>query len=892
MITIHQTRIYSGYSRYGDPPVARVSLTIALQDADPDAVTDALTRMGLAIHSEAVETNRAMPWVVTAFAALVLDLLGRADHETRGAVVEQSDHNHVIDVTFGCEVPESCIRVAEIACELINAASRLDDTRRLAPLLGDCLTFAREVALDPDARLVMRAARDRGLPVIQLDLPPFGPAPMDRPIRFGLYQIGHGSQARVLLGAMPTRDAQQKLLQVDNRSLLMPALAAAAIPLPDQDFEFPNKTIASRAVRAAARLTGPVMVKSIVKEQFRYRQRAIKVYGPLGRPEQITLAFEAAAGTARNVWIEAHVPGDRYRFLVIGGRVRAVARCRPPSVTGDGCATVANLIGEQVRRAMTPRQRRAWAELGVGDTDVDLRLRLAGLGRDAVVPAGLTVELRAEGTPYNGGTCEDATDTLSDAIRELAERAAACSGLFELAGVDMVLQDPRREARKPNCVVVDVLPDPDLTSHGELGSALARALVDTLVPQGRSARIPLVAVTGTNGKTTTTRMTAHILRHVYAHVGVTTTEGAYVDDDRLRDGDMSGVPGVLPVLADRRTDAAVLETARGGLITVGIGFDRCNVGLLLNVSSDHLGVDGIHTVEQMAHVKAEVLRRADDAVIVNAEDPLCLAMLQHAHATRHILVARELTDTTLVVHRDGGGEIVATDWLDGVCWIVHVRGALRVPVMPVNDIPATLNGILHFNVMNALCACAAALALPVPIDTSVIRNALSSFTCSHAHNPGRYNFIEGFPFTVLLDFAHNPPGVRELLRVVRTLAPSGKTHLVCLTIGPRHKAHIDMLAAPFAETFDTFVLGCNPENVRKNPEYSGEAPEQTMLDHFEARLLACGVLPSVILVSRDPEKAIRAGLERGKAGDLVVVLALPDVALPVLLERLRPSAVH
>lgn len=479
--------------------------------------------------------------------------------------------------------------------------------------------------------------------------------------------------------------------------------------------------------------------------------------------------------------------------------------------------------------------------------------------------------------------------SVSPRIRELAESVAGCVGLDELAGIEMAIVDASGPADPTNCAVIDVFPDPRLDTagtadHSEDGSSssrqLAEAVVATLYPPERPSRIPILAVTGTNGKTTTTRMLARILRQSHRSVGLTTTDGSFVNDRLLDSAEATGVAGACLVLAEPDVDAAVLETARGNLLTRGAGFDRCDVAVCLNVSADHLGEQGVETIEQMAALKCRLLQLATQAVVVNADDPHCLNMLEQVDCRRHVLVAESADHPALKKHLAAGGEgVFDAAGPDGPL-IVLARGNQLQELIDQHRIPATMNGQLAFNLENARHA--AAVAWSSGIDIDAIRKGLETFDHTPEINPGRFNLFSGYPFKVLLDFAHNPVGIRGVLKLIEQMEVPGKRHLVCLTLGARHKDHIDEIAGELAQAFDNYVLGCYDVNVKKNADYSSSSPVEEMLGFFRTRMLDQGLPAEKLQCQSDRAEAIRIGLRMAGPGDLLVVLGHPEVSIPLL----------
>jgi len=495
--------------------------------------------------------------------------------------------------------------------------------------------------------------------------------------------------------------------------------------------------------------------------------------------------------------------------------------------------------------------------------------------RFLVIDGALRAVSRSSSSP-------DLRDRMSDSIIALAERAAAVCELPLLAGVDMLIVDPEGPAEIGNCVVTNILPDPDLVRHAhDLGNAsLADHLVRTLVPRSDSARIPIIAVTGTNGKTTTCRMLQRILATRFDPVALATTGGAFIGRELTHKGDVAGATGAAWVLADDRPKAAVLETSRGGLLKLGTAFNRCDVATCLNVRADHLGYDGIDSLEAMAEVKGRLIERASEAAVLNADDPRCLAMRSRARCDRIVWVAQSADHPELGKHRARGGEAVFVDTrLEGE-WLVLAKGEQEWPLMDLAEIPATMGGLLESNCFNARFAAATAWALG--IGPEAIREVLAAFNNSVDDNPGRYNFFDGLPCKVLCDYAQNPDGVDRLLAVINRMELPDRMHLVCMTIGARHREHIDAVADEFSRRFATISLSGNLLNIERNPEWAGEQPRRKMLEYFRNKLIDAGTAPARITTSEDEARAVRAGLDRAATGDFLLVLAPPEVSLPIL----------
>jgi len=636
-------------------------------------------------------------------------------------------------------------------------------------------------------------------------------------------------------------------------------------------------TDVEEAVRIATEVSGwPVVVKPVSEDLGRGVATGIR------DPETLRRAFAAAARHGA-VILEKHIGGDDHRLLVVGGRFLAAARRMPAQVTGDGEHTVGQLVDRLNADPRRGDQRYSLLRRINFDDEAAECLGAEGLSPMSVPEPGRTVALRRTANVSSGGTAQDVTDSVHPDNRALAERVARTVGL-DIAGIDFITTDISRSWREVGGAVLEVNSQPGFRPHwvGDPGRDINGEVLDVLFA-GRPARIPTAAITGTNGKTTTAMMLHHIWMTAGKRTGVVTTAQLLIGDEVVSVDNLSGQPGARIILNDPGVQAAVLEMPRKGLIVFGHPCDRYDVAALTNVQDDHIGADGIDTLDQMAELKAEVLQRARVAVVVNADDQRCMAVRHRAGTDRHILITEQ--PDTVAEHRRDGGEAVYCRTVEGRPSIVLAAGEREDVLMAVDDIPATLGGLLRFNVVNAMFAAALAWAQGLAWDT--VRQGLRTFESSVQHNPGRYNFIDGFDFQVLLDYGHNPDGVREICGVARTLPVSGR-RLVCVcTVGNLAPHHFGEVASDLAGSFDEFVVSCVPAAIARARSYGGEDPVATMLSAGRGHLLDAGVPAGSISTDADPAQAIRATLDAARPGDLVVLLAKHQHGLPVIAEALR-----
>jgi cyanophycin synthetase len=388
-------------------------------------------------------------------------------------------------------------------------------------------------------------------------------------------------------------------------------------------------------------------------------------------------------------------------------------------------------------------------------------------------------------------------------------------------------------------------------------------VMDMLFPPGTRSRIPIAAITGTNGKTTTSRMLAHIMKSSGKIVGMTSTDGVYVDGKLTVKGDMTGPASAQMVLRDPSVDFAVMETARGGLVRSGLGYQRCDVSACLNVTSDHLGMGGINTLEELAVVKRVVVETATDTVVLNADDMHCLRMADFCHAT-HICYVTMNSDHPLVKEhiRAGGRAVVLEKAMNGDMITVYSKG-LHLPVLWSHLIPATLEGKALYNVQNAMFACAMAFSLELDLDN--IRHGLRTFDTSFFQAPGRTNVFDEHPFKVILDYAHNPAAIAAMAGLADRLDVKGRRLVVAAMPGDRRNEDIVAGAKELAGHFDHFYL--KPDDDRRS---RNEMEVPTLMREI---LLSEGVKDSQITLLANEVAAIDTALAAAQQGDLLVIFA-------------------
>jgi cyanophycin synthetase len=390
---------------------------------------------------------------------------------------------------------------------------------------------------------------------------------------------------------------------------------------------------------------------------------------------------------------------------------------------------------------------------------------------------------------------------------------------------------------------------------------VAGPVMDMLFPEGSPSRIPIAAVTGTNGKTTTVRMLAHILKLTGRTVGMTTTDGVYIDGELTVEGDMTGPLAARMVLRDPKVDTAVLETARGGLLRAGLGYRHSNVAACMNVQSDHLGLRGIETLDQLAAVKRTVVEVARDTAVLNADDPLCLKMADYTEAEYVCYVTIDPDHELVRQHvRAGGRAVVLEHGMNGYMITLYASGA-HMPLLWTHLIPATMEGRALFNVQNAMFAAALAYSMGISLDD--IRHGLRTFDTTFFQAPGRMNVYAEHPFKVILDYGHNASAVQALVDLVKGLDVEGRRIVVVSAPGDRRDDDIRGIARIVAGGFDHYIC-------RRDDNLRGRESDEVPLMVRE-ELLAAGADSSAIEVIPDEQTAVNAALSRAEPGDLVLI---------------------
>jgi cyanophycin synthetase len=705
------------------------------------------------------------------------------------------------------------------------------------------IRFAQRRALGPSTASLVHAAERRGIPWLRLN-------------EQSLVQLGHGKYQQRLQATVTGRTPHIAVELASDKEETNKILAGLGLPVPQQELVQSE----TQAVRAARRIGFPVVTKPYNGNHG----RGISIR--LTTDEEVAHGYTVAREHSRSVVVESFLEGEDHRLLVVNGELVAATRRTPGHVLGDGEHTVAQLIdivNQDPRRGVGHEKVLTRLEL---DAQAHKMLERAGLTAESVPEKGRTVSLRSTANLSTGGTATDVTDVIHPDNREMAERAVRAIGL-DVGGVDFLSKNITESYRAIGGGICEVNAAPGFRMHVAPSEGTARdvagPVIDMLFPPGAPARVPIAAITGTNGKTTTARMLAHITKMAGYTPGLTTTDGVYIDGQRTVAGDMTGPVSARMVLADPQIDIAVLETARGGLLRAGMGVNEVNVGAVLNVQPDHLGLKGIDTLEQLAEVKRIVVEVASDCAVLNADDALVLKMSGYTEAKHICYVTLNPQHALVREHVRAGGRACALEaGVNGQMITLYEKGA-HIPLLWTHLIPATLEGRATHNVQNAMFAAAMAFSLGIKLEA--IRQGLRTFDSTFYQAPGRMNVFDEHPFKVLFDYGHNAHAVAAMADLAQRLEVTGRRIVVLAGPGDRRDEDLIAIAHAVAGRFDHYVCRRDDNLRERGPE---EVPRLQA-----AALEEAGVPAGAISIIPDEQEAIGAALEMGQPGDLLLIFA-------------------
>lgn len=686
--------------------------------------------------------------------------------------------------TFRVIVGYSEEKVGQLAFELAQTlcTSAIEDTRfDLASALHRLRKLNEDVRLGPSTAAIVQAAVARGIPFRRLT-------------EGSLVQFGWGSQQRRIQASESNMTSAVAESIVQDKELTKILLHAAGIPVPLGR----EVSSAEDAWAAANELGMPVVIKPRDSNQGK------GVTVNLISERKVKSAYVFAAEISNNVIVERYIPGHDYRMLIVGNRLVAAARRDPPQVIGDGLHNIYELV-EQINRDPMRGEGHVTSLTKIQLDEISIaHLASQGLTAESVPVKGMRIVLRNNANLSTGGTATDVTD---DVHPELAARVIAAAQVvgLDICGVDVVCNTVMKSLEEQRGGIIEINAAPGLRMHLQpsfgKGRAVGEAIIDYMFPQGENARIPVIAVTGTNGKTTTTRLIANILEQDNKRTGVTCTDGVFIAGQCMDTGDCSGPKSAKNVLFHPDIDIGVFETARGGLLREGLGFDHCHVAVVTNIGKgDHLGMAYVNTAEELALVKRIVVQNVQPKTgfaVLNAADPLVASMAEYCPGAV-IFFALDSRHPVLAMHRVQHKRVIYVE--NG--FIVAARDCSEYRI-PLNEIPLTKNGTIHFQIENVMAAIGAGWALG--LEWAAIYAGVTSFVNNTQTAPGRFNLFNYRNATLIADYGHNPDAIQALVNAIESI-PSKKRSVVISAAGDRRDEDIRQQTRILGDAFDEVVL--------------------------------------------------------------------------------------
>lgn len=765
--------------------------------------------------------------------ALELQALSGEEYAASFGKTRGSGRRGIYQVIFGCKSGQVGLAAAEAACRVLVAALT-GQAFDVPEVVGMLKKIGEEGRLGPSTTAIYEAARRRGIPVLRPDYD----------ANFLILGYGH-KQQRV----WATITGQTSSLAVDlvgDKFLTNTLLRQNAVPVPTGRIV----TGLAEAMAAFTAIGAPVVIKPVNGNHGKGVTLNIVTKAEVGR------AYRLAAEYDERVLVEEYVAGRQYRLCIVNGKLAAGAERIPAHVVGDGIHTIVELV-ELVNQdpARGCGHSRPLTCLQV-DTAAIMTLARQNLTAGAVPVAGQVVYIRDNANLSTGATAKDVTADIHPETIRLVERAVRLTGL-DVAGVDLVMPDIGRPLTAGQGAIIEINAAPGLRMHLYPSSGMSRdvgaAIVEYLFPDRADGRIPIVAVTGTNGKTTVTRLIAHIFRQAGYKTGMTTSSGIYVDQECIAKGDTTGPASTAMILSDPVVEVAVLEVARGGIIRGGLGYDFANVGIITNITEDHIGQDGIEDLEDLAYIKSLVIERVlpEGIALLNADDSRVAAL--KVRAKSEIIYFSTQADNIIVRRHLGEG--------GRACFVKNdtiylAEGKNEQALIKVVDVPLTLQGFAYHNIQNTVIAVAACWSQKIPLRD--IRKGVKGFN----QNPGRLMLMKIGSFRVCVDYAHNPAGCQALASTLRRLKPRRLTGVIAAP-GDRRDDVIISLGRAAGQGFDNIY-------IKEDSDLRGRQPGET------ASLLLQGVLEAgmdtaQVTIVLDECEAVNVALQQAAAGDLIAV---------------------
>lgn len=749
-----------------------------------------------------------------------------------------------LEEEVGIYAAKAAVRI----CESLISGEKYD----LKPDIQEMREIREEVRLGPSTASIIEEAVSRGIPWIRLN-------------KYSLCQLGYGENQKRIQATITSETSNLAVEIACNKEDTKNLLEQAEIPVPE------GKII--RKEEELTKVCKYIGFPLVTKPLDANHGRGITVN--INNLEEAVTGFKAAKKLSRSVIVEKQITGEDYRLLVINNKLIAAAKRHPAHVIGDGQKDIQQLINEV---NSDPGR-------GFGHEKNLTRIKIDKLTKNiiaakkytltTVLEKGEKLILKDTANLSTGGTADDVTDKVHPGNVFMAERISKIIGL-DICGIDIMTTDIKKPLSETGGAILEVNAGPGFRMHLSPAKGLPRnvaaPVIDKLFPHGSNGLIPIIAITGTNGKTTTTRLIAHIAKQEGYKVGYTTSDGVYIQNRMQMKGDCTGPVSASFVLKDPTVNFAVLECARGGLLRAGLGFKECDIGIVTNVSEDHLGLNGIHTVEQLAKVKGVIPEsvRADGYAILNADDDLVYEMRQKVKCNVALFSMNENNPRIKEMQQEGGLTAIYENGFITIC-----KGEWKLRVVKAVKVPLTFGGKAGFMIENILPAVLTAYIKGFNIDD--IKVALETFIPSPGQTPGRMNLFQFKNFKILMDYAHNPSGMEALKKFIDKIEATTKVGIIT-GVGDRKNEDIVDIGRISARMFDEII-------IRQDKHLRGRTVEE-IIGFLEEGIRSAEPEKKVTII-KDEKEAVTYAIKNAAKGSLIVICTEMVIEVTKLVQELQ-----
>ncbi|HOM01278.1 MAG TPA: cyanophycin synthetase [Acetivibrio sp.] len=779
----------------------------------------------------------------------IQNILGYEVNYGKTRVVEEPS---LYNIVFEYKNEKCAVECARSAVNIILKLVQNEEVD-IEAILNNLRAIAVETDMGPSTKAIYEEAKKRGIPVTRIG-------------DGSILRLGYGKYSRIIQASLTDFPSCVSVDMAGNKQLTKRLLTESKIPVPDGDTAYSFEG----ALQIAQEIGFPVVIKPLDSNQGKGVTLNVK------NEREMEIAYNEAKKYSRVILVERYVKGKDYRVLVIGNRVAAVSERRPPFIVGDGIHTVEELIEiENSNNLRGDDHEKPLTKIKLDATALKV-LKDQGVDKGHIPPLGKRIYLRYNGNLSTGGTARECTDEIHPYNADMAVRAAQIIGL-DIAGVDITAEDISVPITHNNGAVIEINAAPGLRMHlfPSEGKAknVAGDILDMMFPEAAPHSIPIVSVTGTNGKTTTTRLIRHTLACLGKKVGMTSTAGVYIGDECVLKGDNAGPASAAMVLASKEVEAAVLETARGGIVRKGLGYDLADVGVITNIAEDHLGMDGMNTLEDLAFAKSLVIEavKPDGYSVLNADDKFVGYFMERAKG--EIILFSKKSDNPIVgEHMKKGKKALYVD----EDTIIIYNGKSSEALMNVSEIPITYGGIVECNIENSLAAASALYGLNLSVEA--IRKGLATFRPDIKSNPGRFNIVDMGDFKVMLDYSHNPAGYSEVMKFLDRIEAKRLVGIIGMP-GDRDDSSIYKAGEICSKYFSKIY-------IKEDDDLRGREPGEVAGIFYDA-VISSGTGKENVEIVYSEDRALEKALLDAQSGDFIVMFYEDFERAVEVVERIR-----